>query len=191
MSLTVDEIENVGPVAGLIDPTSTSLISKTLLEEKTDEIASKIIGKSDFPNVAYGSIQAALKREKYSSMKLQERSIEVKQHLKNIDLLLDLSAEISSLPEGDAQTPSEKFKQVAEQLKEQGIHILKGSDKLQKGECKALVSAQIDKERTALQTTITTEIQPEINNINSIMNILQQIIQSDARLKRKMCELPR
>jgi len=147
-----------------------------------------------FPNVAYASVQLAVMRETWGSTKLRNLSGEVKKQLANIDLLLDLNTELTALPDKDSHELTPKMRGIIAKLEESKIDIWKGGEKISKeklGEFKAHISSQVDKLRTALQTTISTEIQPEANNLQSIMNIVQQIIQSDARMKRKTTEIPR
>lgn len=143
---------------------------------------------------ALASIMVAMAREKLGSEKLRVLSTEVKSQLTDIDLLLDLNSELTMLPDRDSYQPTEKMKGIFSSLEMRNIKIWKGDfifGKEKLGEMKAQISSQIDKLRTSIQTTISTEIQPETTNLQSIMNIVQQIIQSDARLKRKATEVPR
>lgn len=150
---------------------------------------------SSFPNFAWHAMEIALKREQYGSEKIRALSLNVKEHLAHIDALLDVSSELSALPsDKDSHEISNKMKDMFAKLEQAKIQIWKGGLKITKdqlGEMKAQLSSHIDKFRTKIQTIISTEIQPEANNLQAIMNILQQIIQSDARLKRKTAELPR
>ena len=109
-------------------------------------------------------------------------------------MLLELNTELTSLNDKDSYKLTPTFADVIEKLKASGIEVWKEGDTMKKEqltELKAQVSSQIDKLRTALQTTVSTEIQPETNNLHAIMNIIRQIIESDARLKKKTTELPR
>jgi len=143
---------------------------------------------------AFAVINIAIAREGYGSEKLKALGAKVKEQLGDIDLLLDLSGELTALPDKDSHDITEKMKGLIGKLEAHKIQIWKDGNKLTKeklSELKAQISSQIDKLRTALQTTISTEIQPEANNLQAIMNIVQQIIQSDARLKRKTAEVPK
>ncbi len=148
----------------------------------------------NFPNCALMTVKAGLARENLGTLKLQVLSGEVKKKLANIDLLLELNTELTSLNDKDSYKLTPKMLSVIEKLKASGIEVWKEGDTMKKeqlAELKAQVSSQIDKLRTSLQTTVSTEIQPETNNLHAIMNIIRQIIESDARLKKKTTELPR
>jgi ElaB/YqjD/DUF883 family membrane-anchored ribosome-binding protein len=139
-------------------------------------------------------IKVALAREAYGSEKLKFLAEKVKEQLGDVDLLLDLSSELTALPEQDSHEVTDKMRNLIGRLEVHKIQVWKGDGKISKeklSEMKAQIGSHIDKLRTGIQTTISTEIQPETNNLQSIMNIVQQIIQSDARLKRKTTELPR
>jgi hypothetical protein len=161
-----------------------------------DDLASEV-GVSvpkRWPDFTLGVIKVAAAREAVGSEKLQNLAAQVREQLGDIDLLLDLSSELTSLPDKDSHELNGKMRGLIGKLELHKIQVWKGDGKISKdklGEFKAQISSQIDKLRTALQTKISTEIQPEANNLQAIMNIVQQIIQSDARLKRKTAEIPR
>lgn len=163
------------------------------LSARIDDVASHVLPNRT-PDLAFAVIQVATKREFFGSEKLKALSAQVKEQLGDIDLLLDLSGELTELPDKDSHDIPDKMKNIIAKLECHKIQVWKGGDKLSKekiSEIKAQISSQVDKLRTALQTKISTEIQPEVNNLQSIMNIVQTILQSDARLKRKTNELPR
>lgn len=180
-----NNINKIAHTAGISD-----LAISDIPEEFSPELSWEKIetGIRKDPNIALEAVKAGLAREKLGSDKLRRHSQEIKQHLKNIDSLLDLSAELTALGEKDSHVISEKIEGMISQLRDNGIELwASGEKKITKdklGEMKSLISSQIDKSRTALQTTITVEIQPEMNNLNSIMNIIQQMIQADNRFKK-------
>ena len=146
------------------------------------------------PDFALAVIKVAMAREAFGSQKLKTLAAQVREQLGDIDVLLDLSTELTSLPDQDSHYVSDKMRNLIGKLEVHKIQVWKGDGKLSKeklSEMKAQIASQIDKLRTSLQTTISTEIQPEANNLQSIMNIVQQIVQSDARMKRKATEVPR
>ena len=146
------------------------------------------------PDFALAVINVAMAREAFGSQKLKTLAAQVREQLGDIDILLDLSTELTSLPDQDTHDVSDKMRNLIGKLEVHKIQVWKGDGKLSKeklSEMKAQIASQIDKLRTSLQTTISTEIQPEANNLQSIMNIVQQIVQSDARMKRKATEVPR
>jgi hypothetical protein len=147
-----------------------------------------------WPDFALGVIKIAVAREAVGSEKLKALSAQVKEQLGDIDLLLEFSSELTALPDKDSHNVTDKMRSLIAKLEIHKIQVWKSGEKISKeklGELKAQISSQIDKLRTAMQTKISTEIQPEANNLQSIMNIVQQVIQSDARLKRKTSEVPR
>jgi ElaB/YqjD/DUF883 family membrane-anchored ribosome-binding protein len=146
------------------------------------------------PDFAFAVIKVATAREAYGSEKLKALAEQVREQLKDVDHLLDLSSELTVLPDKDSHDLTDKMRDLIGRLEVHKIQVWKGGGKLSKenlNEMKAHIGSQIDKLRTSIQTKISTEIQPEANNLQSIMNIIQQIIQSDARLKRKTAEIPR
>lgn len=150
--------------------------------------------KKPMPDFAFAVIKVAMAREAFGTKKLKLLSDQVKEQLGTIDLLLDLSSELTALPDKESHDITDKMKGVIAKLEAQKIQIWSGGGKIVRekvGEMKAQISSQIDKLRTALQTKISTEIQPEVNNLQSIMNIVQQIIRTDARLKEKATQIPR
>ena len=152
------------------------------------------VSAKNFPNCALMTVKAGLARENLGTLKLKALSGEVKKKLANIDLLLELNTELTSFNDKDSYKLTPKMSHVIEKLKASGIEVWKEGDTIKKeqlSELKAQVSSQIDKLRTALQTTVSTEIQPETNNLQAIMNIIQQIIRLDSGLKKKTTELPR
>jgi len=136
------------------------------------------------PNPAWGALQAGLEREAIGNEKIKQNSEKANSYLNLIDSLLDLQAALSE----NSQEVSEKAQGIANQLKENGIELLpENQSKISKEqlmEIKTNISHHIDKHKTKLHNLMTTEIQTEINNLQTIMNAIQQIIQLDARVKR-------
>jgi hypothetical protein len=147
------------------------------------------------PDFAFAVIKVATARESYGAEKIRDLAEQVREQLKDVDHLLDLSSTLTALPpDKDSHELTEPMRDLIGRLEVHKIQVWKGGAKLSKenlNEMKAQIGSQIDKLRTSIQTKISTEIQPETQNLQSIMNIVQQIIQSDARLKRKTSEIPR
>ena len=167
---------------------------------RTNEIGPVLIQRTkttvvDFPNFALAAVRFSILRENYGNQKLRALSANVKNQIQTIDLLLNLNSELISLPDKEPYELTPKIKDLLFSLERENIQIGKDfTGKINKeklGEMKSQISAHIDKLRTSLQTTISTEIQPEANNLQSIMNIVQQIIQMDGRLKKKTQEVTR
>jgi hypothetical protein len=129
----------------------------------------------DFPNLAWEAIDAGLRKEQLTNIELSGHIAHAKEHQANIDLLLDLSAELSSHPENVSEL-TEKAKEKLEALKYRGIDLWKGEDKKitkdRLSELKTLVSTRVEKERSDLS----------ILNIGAIMETLKDISRNNSRL---------
>ncbi len=164
----------IGPL--LIDGIDQPHSSKEIEREKitlppvnareVEEAAAKAgIGeKKRMPDFALAIIKIALAREEYGTQKLKALSGQVKEQLGNIDLLLDLSSELTALPDKDSHEITDKMKGLIGKLEVQKIQIWVGDGKISKeklSEMKAQISSQIDKLRTALQTKSVRKSSPK------------------------------
>ncbi len=147
----------------------------------------------NFPNLAWESVKAGLAQEKLTNDKLNGYIKEAEKNQKDIDLLLDFSAELTAQKE-DVKELSEKMKDLLAKLKERDIDLWKGEDqKVNKekiSELKSLASAQVDKLRSNLQILFTTKIQVQIQNISAIMETLKDIIRNNTKLINTANRLP-
>jgi len=177
-----------------IEEETVSVPPVSAMEVENAASAAGIGARRNPPDFALGIIKVAVAREAFGSEKLKTLAAQVREQLGDIDLLLDLSTELTALPDKDSHEISDKMGKLIAKLEAHKIQVWTGGKKISKeqlSELKAQTSSQIDKQRTSIQTKISTEIQPEATNLQSIMNIVQQIIQSDARLKRKATEIHR
>ena len=161
------------------------------LIRRTESVALSHISRIDLgPNLAWGALQAGLAKERQTNLEISNHVKDGEKMQKDIDLLLDLSAELIAHKEG--QPAGEPLKKLLSELAERNIHLWKGEDlsKEKISELKSLSSAQVDKLRSNLQILFTTKIQPAIQAIAAIMEALKEIIRSDARLKQKANQLP-
>jgi hypothetical protein len=145
----------------------------------------------NFPHLAWESVKAGLAQEKIINNKINGYVDEIEKHQKDIDTLLDLNAELTKMKEGNL---SEKAKDLLNQLKERGIDLWKGEDKLTKekiSELKTLSSQQVDKLRSKIQIIFSTKVQSSMQNINSIMEVLKNIISNNRKLIDRTLTLPR
>ncbi len=147
----------------------------------------------DFPNLAWEALKAGLAKEKMTNDQLSRHIQAAEKSQKDIDLLLDFSAELTAYKD-DAKQMSEKMKDLLAQLKERGIDLWKGEDKnLTKekiSELKSLSSSQVDKLRSNLQILFTTKIQVLIQSIGAIMDVLKDIIRNNTKLINAANRLP-
>lgn len=146
----------------------------------------------DFPNLAWEAIKAGLAKEQMTNNQLNQHIKEAEQHQKDIDLLLDFSAELTGHKEDEEMT--EKMKTLLKGLKDRGIDLWKGEEsKLSKekiSELKSLASSQVDKLRSNLQIIFTTKIQVLIQSISAIMEILKDVIRNNNKLISAANRLP-
>ena len=104
----------------------------------------------------------------------------------HISLLLDLNAELGGSKEDQTEF-SDKAKQILSELNSQGIEIHGETV----GEIKRLSSSHESRLRSEIQIKFTTKVQHLMQQIESINQILQNIIRSDAKLKEKANQLNR
>lgn len=180
--------------AGAIHPLSENIDNVVDELENYQSDLKKIEKQSapHFPNLAWESIKAGLAQEKITNGKLNGHIKDAEKLQKEIDLLLDLSAELTAHPEG--AVPSDKMKALLIDLKQRGIDLWKGEDrtfsKERISELKSLANAQVDRLRSNLQIIFTTKIQVLIQTIGSIMETLKDIIRNNTKLINAANRLP-
>jgi hypothetical protein len=142
-----------------------------------------------FPNFALEAVLAGLAKERQTNETLKKHIETAEGYQKDIDLLLDLSAELTKLKGEENEVPA-RVKELLIELDKRGIHLEKGEGletvtKEQIAELKSLSSAQMDKLRSNLQILFTTKIQFLIQAISAILECVKDMIRNDARLKGK------
>lgn len=158
------------------------------LEQAKESLERKPI---QLPNLAWEAVKAGLNQEKVVNDKINGYVQEAEKIQKDIDLLLDVSAELTA--HKDNQEMPEKMKTLLAELKERGIDLWKGEGPLTKdkiSELKSLSSAQVDKLRSNLQIIFTTKIQVLIQTIGSILDIVKDIIRNQNRFIQATLRLP-
>ncbi|MBX7065684.1 MAG: hypothetical protein K1X28_00495 [Parachlamydiales bacterium] len=150
--------------------------------ETTAEMPSKGF---EFPNLAWEAIKFGLAKENYINEQLNHHIDEIQKKQKNISLLLDLSGEISGMKEDEKELPP-KAKEILEKLKQGGIEFKEG---LTIEELKRQGSSKESDLRSQMQIAFTTEVQRLMQHVESIHQILQNIIRSDAKVKEKANQL--
>jgi|GEM_PF-2431640 len=177
-------VSNLPEITGI--PAEANRVSNAALEAGILEEAAPSKGFSS--NLAWETLKAGLAREKFGNAKLEKHSKDIKVLLKNIDDLLDLSAAFTDLKEKESLEISDKMRKMITDLKENGIEVCADLENkvstAQIEKIKSQISSKVDSLRTKLQTIITTEVQPELNNLRSIMDILKDMIETDRRLKK-------
>lgn len=138
----------------------------------------------DFPNLALEAVKAGLEKERISNNQIDNYIKEAEKHQKDIDLLLDFSAELAAHKE-DTEI-SQKLKDLLSELKERGIDLWKGEEnnltKDKISELKSLGSAQIDQLRSKLQIVFASKLPGLIQAVTTIMQTIQEMIRNHSRL---------
>lgn len=148
------------------------------------EIAWKAV--SEFPALAWESVKTGLAKEEAANGQLNGYIQEAEGHQKTIDLLLQLSAKLTSLPDKGSHDLSPDTKKLLEELKQKGVDLNLdpnakiSSDKIP--QVKSLLNSFIDQKRSKLQILFSTKIQVAIQNISSIMEALKNIVKDNTRL---------
>ncbi len=141
-----------------------------------------------FPNLAREAVSLGVAKEKVNRDALRGHVKEAKLYQKNIDLLLDLKAEISAGSSEKDCPLSDKAKGIIQELKANGIDIWKGDPNTVPKDKHASLGSDItgraDQERVKLQTLFTTVIQVIIQSDSSIMQALQNIVRESSNFLR-------
>lgn len=160
------------------------------LKNELEEI--RDTGLLAFPNVAWEAVKLGLEKERFTNDQINMHVREAEKIQKDIDLLLDLQAEMTSLDD-DAPEMTEKMREILQKLKDSGIELWKeegssiSKDKL--SQLKSLTSSQVDKLRSNLQIIFTTKIQVLIQTIGAIMETLKDIVRNHNRLISRVNQL--
>lgn len=139
-----------------------------------------------FPHLAWEAIKVGLAKQDQIHDKLHQHIDEIDQAQKDISLLLDLSAELSNMKE-DNKELSERAQSLLDQLKNRGME-LNGETV---GDIKRLTGSHESRLRSEIQIKFTTKVQYLMQQIESMMQILQNIIRNDSKLKEKANQLTR
>jgi len=141
-----------------------------------------------FPNLALEAVNVGLEKEKHTNAILNGHIAEAQKSQKDIDLLLDLSAELLQHKAADGENieMSDKLKDLLKQLQERGIDLWKSEEtslsKEKLSELKTLSSAQVDKLRSSIQLIFTTKIQTLIQAMGAILECVKDIIRNHNKL---------
>lgn len=153
-----------------------------IVEELRQDTAKAIA----FPHLAWESLKFGLQVENRINEKLNKHIDAIREKQVNISLLLDLSGEIGGLKEDGQELPP-KALEILEQLKARGIDLRKENQSIE--ELKRQASSKESDLRSQMQIAFTTEVQRLMQQIESIHQILQNIIRSDAKVKEKANQL--
>lgn len=141
---------------------------------------------SEFPHLAWEAIKVGLAQENFMHAKLNRHIDEIQASHGDIALLLDLNAELSGMKE-ESEEFSEKAREILDRLHARGIDI-RGQNI---GEIKRQTGSHESRIRSDIQIKFTTKVQYLMQQVESMNQILQNIIRSDSKLKEKTQQLPR
>ncbi len=139
----------------------------------------------EFPNLAWEAIKAGLEQDDFIYAKLNEHISNIETAHADIALLLNLNAELSGVE--DEEGLSEKAREILEELSDRGIDIEAESV----GEIKQLAGSHESRLRSEIQIKFTTKVQYLMQNLQSLNEILQKIIQYDSKLKEYINQRPK
>ena len=152
-------------------------------------------GTGNFPNVALEVVRLALKVENYQTAHklnaLQKEGHELKG---KIELLLNLKGELQTISKKEAASYelSDKAKDLLRQLKEKEIDVFPGAGttvtKVEMTEAKGRIESQISHHRTELQVLFSTKISVTVQFLNSMIDVVKNILKNIERANSKMIE---
>jgi hypothetical protein len=180
-----DRLKELQSQMDFLKKTESDLENKKSILEEIKVEPGKVL---EFPNLALEALKAGLLKEKITNDQLNGYINEAQKHQKDIDLLLDLSAQLIKikLAEGETMEMPAEMKATFDKLKEHGIDIWKGPkydlDRDVIAEVKLLSGSQIDKLRSNVQVLMTTKIQTLIQLMGAILDCVKHIIQLFAKL---------
>ena len=142
-------------------------------------------------NPAWEAVKLGLGVEDAQNQKIQNAIVKIEQSQKEISLLLDLSKELKKY---NGKELSETAKKILNELKQNGIDLLQDEKtRFTKDEVKnleSLIGPQIEQRKSGIHIGFTTKIQPLLQNIATIMEILKNILRNQERLIDKANRLP-
>jgi hypothetical protein len=160
-------------------------------EEITEppESAEKVerAARKTFPDPAREGLMLALSKEESTASALRKKSEEADKLIARIDLMLDLTAELSKNSDQDTIDFSEKAVALLKDLKAQGVDVWKSEEtkeiaKERVSELKSLINSQIDKSRTQEQM-ILTKMQSYAHDLMAILESAKGLVRDDSRGK--------
>lgn len=185
------ELDGIDSVQGLFPDSLIDTFKSrplTSVEETTNAVATSILNNL---NPASAMIEAGIAFEQKSTQELSRMEAESNKFIESIDLLLDLSRELTSL---NAENPklTSSARDLIQNLKDRGINLInleegKEIDKEQLSALKTTIGSHIDKLRTQLQQ-IFTKMQTVIQNMSSVNDSIKKMISEQSDLIRKVLE---
>ncbi len=136
-------------------------------------------------NITYMIVDLVLTKEQINNDKLHHHTDDASKIQDSMEQLVNLNGKLSVSDQDIAVT--DEVRQMAQNLKKQGIELVRDDEKSIKPErmteIKALIGSHTDRLKTQLQQIFTTKIQVVISETNSILEALRMILKYDDRLK--------
>lgn len=166
-----------------MDPQEADLIRRTSTQA-LDALNNykSAVERLEFPNLAWEAVKAGLRKEHSLETRINTHIDAIQTSHDDIALLLDLQSALSKKEE-----VSEQARILLDKLEARGIHLQGDNAE----EIKRLASSHESKLRSDVQIQFTTKVQYLMQQIESLNQILQNIIRSDQKLKEKANQLPR
>lgn len=146
--------------------------------ESTDHTSTS----SSFPHPAWEAVQAGLNQEMLRSRKIEELSRKTKTHLSYVDALLQMKAALIPLKD-QTKISNDSINKMLKTLPESDQtafqEALQGT--LDKEAFKDLIQSKIDHYRHTIQMTHTTQMNPELTHIQTILGAVQKMIERFTR----------
>jgi hypothetical protein len=191
------ELDGIEPIQGLFSGSLTDTLTNrplTPTEETTQTVATQILNnmsRTSNLDPAGEMIKAGIAFEQKATEDLKRMEEKSNEFIESIDILLDLSRELSSL---NAENPklTQTAKDLVQKLKDRGINLIhleegKEIDKEQLSALKTTIGSHIDKSRTQLQQ-IFTKMQTIVQNMSSVNDSIKKMISEQSDLIRKAIE---
>lgn len=143
-----------------------------------------------FPDPAKEGLMAAIRREEIASSQIVAQEKKANIYMQKIDKLLDLTAELSALPDTDKVDFTDKIRTILADLKAQGTDLWKDENTVNLArekvlELKSLISTHTDKARTE-QQLVLTKMQSLAQDLMAILESAKGIHREDSRGKSTM-----
>lgn len=159
------------------------------------DMMQEAVKTDNFPNIALEVVRLALRVENYQTTHklnaLQKEGHELKG---KIELLLNLKGELQAISKKDAASYelSDKAKDLLRQLREKEIDVFPGAGnsvtKVEMTEAKGRIESQISHHRTELQVLFSTKISVTVQFLNSMIDVVKNILKNTERANSKMIE---
>jgi hypothetical protein len=150
------------------------------LQDVKDELK-----KGEFPALALAAVMLGLAKEQHVNAQLKGHVDGINKRQKDMQLLLDLNAQLMPLKEANNELPA-TAKAILSELKARGIDLWKKEGtslkKEEVADLRSLSGSKIDQLRSEVQVTLSAHMQALVQSIGAILECIKGIIQYNNRL---------